>query len=519
MALLRSAATVGSLTMMSRVLGVLRDTFIAYLVGSGPVAQAFVVAFRIPNLFSTIFAEAAFNTSFVPIFSRRLEGEGLPSARTLAEEVFSVVFAGLLLLTAAAQIAMPWLIHVIAPGYTADPAQFDLSVAMTRIAFPSILFMSLTAILAGMLNSLRLFAAAAAAPILLNILMIAALTAVSLLGWGNSAASGYALVSSMSLAGVAQFLMLAYACRRNGLGLRLHWPRITPDVARLFRLAAPSLVVVGVTQINILVSTMVATGIERAVSYLYYAEKLYQLPLAVIGVALGVVLLPEMSGKLRAGDEAGAIDMQNRALELAMLVTLPATAALTLIPSMLVATIFENGAFSASDTAATSLALMAFAAGLPAYTSYKVLAPGFFSRSDTRTPMLVAFVSVGCNVLGSFTLPSLLGYAGLALSTAIAAWINMVILLAILYRRGHYRLDRQLIRRLPRILLASLVMGASLLLSATAVQDYFTGGNSAALRFAVLAAVLALGLSVYAISCHVFGAMKWQEARKLLRRQ
>jgi putative peptidoglycan lipid II flippase len=489
----------------------------ASVIGTGPVAQAFVIAFRLPNLFRTLFAEGAFNTSFVPMFSRRIEAEGLQSARNMAEEVYAVIFAWLLLFAAAAQMAMPLLLHVIAPGYAADPDKFDLSVALTRIAFPQLLFLSLTAILGGMLNGLRQFAAAAAAPIVLNAAMIATLLAILAMGWGNSNASGHALVWSMSVAGVVQAVLLAIACRRAKIGLRLRRPRMTADVAELMKLAVPGLIAGGITQVNIFVTTTIASGIDRAVSYLYYAERLYQLPLGVIGVAIGVVLLPEMSRRLKAGDVTGALANQNRALEFAMFVTLPATVALTVSPLAVVATVFEHGSFSADDAHATAAALASFAAGLPAYTLYKVFSPGFFARADTKWPMRVALISVACNAAGSLTLPLILGHVGLALSTALAAWINTILLASILFYRGHYSPDERLKRRLPRIVLASLAMGAVLVASLALVSPIFEIRHAFWMRAGILCGLMTAGAAAYCLAAHFLGAMTWQEARNMMR--
>lgn len=518
MSLLRSAATVGSLTMASRLLGFFRDMMTAAVVGTGPVAQAFVIAFRLPNMFRTLFAEGAFNTSFVPMFARRLEADGLSSARDLAEQIYAVMFAWLLLLTAVAQISMPALIHVIAPGYSDEPSKFGLSVAMTRIAFPSILFMSLTAVLGGMLNSLRSFFAASVAPIVLNLIMIAALAITMQLGWGDSNATGYVMVWSMCAGGIAQFLMVAYACRRKNIKLHVRWPRLTGDVAVLIKLVVPGLIAGGITQVNILISTTIATGIDRAVTYLYYAERIYQLPLNVIGVAIGIVLLPEMSRRLRVGDFDGAQANQNRSLEFAMFVTLPATLALAFVPLAIVNTFFERGAFTQSDAVATAAALSAFAAGLPAFTLNKVFSPGFFAREDTRSPMTIALVSVGCNIVGSLTLPLLFGHVGLALSATLAAWINTCLLGLTLCRRGYYKADDRLRSRIPRILLASLVMAATLFALFVYARPVFQSDHHFWLRATVLGGLLLAGSASYLIASHLLGAITITELRRMAKR-
>jgi putative peptidoglycan lipid II flippase len=519
MSLLKSAAQVGGLTLVSRALGFVRDMLTASVVGTGPVAQAFVIAFRFPNLFRTLFAEGAFNSAFVPMFARRLEGGGERAAKGFAEEVYAVMFAWLLAFTAAAQIAMPLLMYVIAPGFADEPEKFDLSVALTRIAFPYLLFMSLNALQGGILNSLRRFSAAASAPILLNLVMIATLLFVQAKGWGETAITGYALAWGICAAGVAQWLLLMIACRRANMTLRLRFPKLTPDVKRLIKLGIPGIVAGGITQVNILIATMIATGIDRAVSYLYYADRVYQLPLGVVGVAIGVVLLPEMARKLRSNDAKGAVANQNRALEFALFLTLPATIALIALPLAIVNTCFEHGAFTRSDTIATASALAAFSIGLPAFTLNKVFSPGFFAREDTRTPMNFAIISVVANVIGSLILSRFVGHVGIALATALAAWINSSMLAITLARRGHYAPDAQLRSRLPRIIAASLGMGAVLLAALWVMAPVFEGGYPLWERVLLLLALVVLGIVTYFGLAHLFGAMKLGDIKAMMTRR
>jgi putative peptidoglycan lipid II flippase len=519
MSLLKSAAQVGGLTLVSRGLGFVRDMLTASVVGTGPVAQAFVIAFRFPNLFRTLFAEGAFNSAFVPMFARRLESGGEKAAKGFAEDIYAVMFAWLLAFTAAAQIAMPLLMYVIAPGFADEPVKFDLSVALTRIAFPYLLFMSLNALQGGILNSLRRFSAAASAPILLNLVMIVTLLFVQAKGWGSTAITGYALAWGICVAGVVQWLLLMVACRRANMTLRLRLPKLTPDVKRLVKLGIPGIVAGGITQVNILIATMIATGIDRAVSYLYYADRVYQLPLGVVGVAIGVVLLPEMARKLRSNDAQGAVANQNRALEFALFLTLPATIALIALPLAIVNTCFEHGAFTRSDSLATASALAAFSIGLPAFTLNKVFSPGFFAREDTRTPMNFAIISVVANVLGSLVLSRFVGHVGIALATALAAWINSSLLAITLARREHYAPDAQLRSRLPRIIAASLGMGAVLLAAFWVAAPVFEGGHALWERALVLLALVVLGIVTYFGLAHVFGAMKLGDMKAMMTRR
>jgi putative peptidoglycan lipid II flippase len=519
MSLLRSAATVGGLTLVSRVLGFVRDQLIAFTLGTGPIAEAFFVAQRFPNLFRALFAEGAFNNAFVPLFAKRVEGEGYDKARAFAVDVFSVLLAWLLMFSAAAMVAMPLVIHVIAPGFTGDDQKFQLAVDLTRICFPYLLFMSLTALQSGVLNSLNRFTAAAAAPILLNLVMIASNVLAWALGTGNSATTGYIFAWGIFAAGVAQYALLAIACRRAGMPVLPRWPRITPDVQRVITLSVPGIVSGGVMQINLVVATMIATTLDGAVAYLYYADRLYQLPLGVIGVAIGVVLLPDLSRKLRAGDERGALNSQNRALELSMFLTLPSSIALMAISAPIIHTVFEHGAFTRADTLAVAPAVLAFASGLPAFSLSKVFQPGFYAREDTSTPMRFAIISVVVNVVASLVLSRWLGHVGIALATSLAAWVNAGLLGFTLSRRGLFTLDERSRARLPRILVSSLFMGGLLLGGAWLLRsNYAEQAGFLAAAWALVLLVTGGAMSYFAVA-HVSGAMRLGEIKTMLKRQ
>lgn len=497
MALLRSASTVAAMTMISRVLGFVRDMLMAGIVGTGVVADAFVVAFRFPNLFRRLFAEGAFNAAFVPLYARRLEGEGEAAATRFAEEVLAALLTFLLLLSAIAMLAMPWIVYGLAPGFADTPGKLDLTAELTRIAFPYLTFMSLVALVGGILNSLHRFTAAAAAPIILNVVMILVLVGVLLAGWGNTPATGRALVWGVSAAGLLQFLMLWIAVARAGVSLRLRMPAITPGVKRLVSLGIPGLIAGGITQINLLVSTMIASLQDGAPAWLYYADRIYQLPLGVIGIAIGVVLLPELSRRLRAGDAEGVHSSQNRALEVSLLLTVPAAIALMALPFPIIQVLFERGAFEPSDTTATSRALMAFAAGLPAFVMIKVFSPAYFAREDTKTPMWFAMISVAVNIAGALAMFPLIGYVGVALATTAAGWINALLLALTLSRRGDFALDERMRKALPRIIGASLLMGAVLAGLMLVCAHLFDAQVLFVVRLLLLAALVVAGASVY----------------------
>jgi len=516
MALLRSIATVGGWTMGSRALGLVRDMLIARVLGTGMEAEAFFVAFRLPNMFRRLFAEGAFNAAFVPMFARRLEEEGQESARRFAEQVMAVMLVGLLALTVLAQMTMPWFAALLGGGFifTSDePGKYELTVHFSIITFPYLLFMSLTALQGGILNSLHRFAHAAAAPILLNVVAIIALAVVAPV----TGLPGHTLVWAVAVAGVCQFLWLVFACRRAGMMLRLPLPRLDPSVRRLFRLMGPGLVGAGVMQINGLIGTQIASWQDGAISWLSYADRLYQLPLSLIGVAIGVVLLPELTRHLRGDRAADAMITHNRCLELAVLLSLPAAVALVVIPQPIVTVLYEGGRFGPDDTRAVSLAIAAFAVGLPAYVLIKTLATGFYAREDTKTPFNVAIADVAANIVISLGLFWWLGYLGIAIATSIAAWINAALLFWLLRRRGTLTIDGRLRRRLPRIVASSLVMGAIVWAAAWWLGPLFAQGL--VVQIAALAALVLAGLASYGVVSIVTGAASIAEFRDAMRRQ
>lgn len=501
--LYRAFATVGGLTMVSRMLGFARDILIAAALGSGVVADAFFVAFRFPNLFRRLFGEGAFNAAFVPLFARRLEGEGEGEARRFAEEALSALIATLIVFSVVMIVSMPWVMLVLAPGFIEDPAKYDLAVVLSQIAFPYLLCMSVVALLSGVMNSLGRFWAAAAAPILLNIVLIAAISLAIWLGYSERFGAGIILSVGVAIAGVAQLAMLWIAVRRAGLNLRLRWPRYTPGVKRLVELGIPGVIAGGITQINIVVGTVIASLQAGAVSYLYYADRLYQLPLGIVGVAIGVVLLPDLSRKLRAGQHEAAMDSQNRSLEFALLLTLPAAVALMVAAEPIVRVLFERGAFSAADTEATSLALAAFALGLPAFVMIKVFQPAFFAREDTKTPMRFAAANMVVNVAGSlglFYLFQSLGrppHVGIALATSIAGWVNALMLWIALMRSGEFAFDPRLLRNLPLIALSSFAMGAAIWFALPALAPYMASTTALPIQAGALTVLVALGGIVF----------------------
>jgi putative peptidoglycan lipid II flippase len=510
MALLRAAATVGGYTMLSRILGFVRDMLIAWALGAGFVSDAFFVATRLPNLFRSLFAEGAFNAAFVPVFAGRIVEAGPEAARAYAESAMALLLAALAALTVLAEIFMPRLIPLIAAGFSGDAEQLAFVAQLTRITFPYLLFISLVSLQGGVLTSLGRFAAVAATPVLLNLFQIAAVL------WGHG--TGHVVLYlcwGVTAGGVAQFLWLLASCARAGMRLRLRRPRLTPEMRRLIALMLPGVFGAGVTQINLLVSTNVASLLPAgSISYLQYADRVNQLPLAVVGTAVGTAILPLLSRQIRAGDVKGADETQNRGIELALFLTVPAAAALAVIAQPILTVLFERGRFDAQATAATASALGVYALGLPAFVLVKVLAPAFYARHDTRTPVRIAVVSLAANLVLTVGLAPVLAHVGNAAATTIAGWVNALALGWLLHRAGHCSFDPRLRRRVPRIVAAASAMAAILVgthrLLAPALAD-----SSPALRIAALAGLIGAGLGAYLLLALAFGVSDWADIRRL----
>jgi putative peptidoglycan lipid II flippase len=507
MKLYRGFATVGGMTILSRVLGFIRDVLIAAVLGTSYVADAFFVAFRVPNMFRRLFAEGAFDAAFIPLFARRLHANGALAAQAFAGQALAGLTVLLLAFTLLAEIAMPWLMLLLAPGFTSDPAKFDLAVMLARIALPYLVCMSLVALYTGVLNALGRFAVAALAPTLLNVVLIVVLLALVALG-STQTAAGVALAWGIAAAGVLQVLVVAFAAAKIGMRVPLERPRLTADMQRLLTLAAPGVVAGGMAQLTVVISTIIATLQDRVVSWLYYADRIFQLPLGVIGVAIGVVLLPDLSHKLRSGDHDAVLASENRALEFALLLTMPATIALFIASGPIMRVLFERGAFTATDTQATAAMLSALALGLPAYVMIKVLHPSFFAREDTKTPMIYAGIAMASTIVLSFTLFVAIGATGIAIATMLSGWINVALLITTLRRRGDFKLDQTFRRRFAGVCAASAVMGTVVFALVKLLGPWFAPASGLLMQSAALIALVGVGLMVYLVAAELFGAAK-----------
>jgi len=507
--LLRPFLTVGGWTMASRILGFARDIMIGAFLGSSVVAEAFLAAFSLPNMFRRFFAEGTLNVAFVPMFAKKLEGGEGP--HEFAQDAMSGLLFVLLLFTILGQVFMPWLVYAMASGFAED-ARFDLAVIFGRIAFPYILFISIAALLSGVLNALHKFAAAAAAPVLLNVIFVSAMVTASLMGWDM----GYTLAWTVPVAGIAQVVLVWVAASRAGYRLIPRRPRMTPELKRLAIIAAPAALAGGVTQVNLLVGRQVASFFEGAFAWLYYADRLYQLPLGVVGIAIGIVLLPDLSRRLRAGDTDGSREALSRAGELSLSLTIPASVALIVIPGPLVEVLFQRGAFTADDTARTAMVTAVYGLGLPAFVMAKVLQPVYFARENTRTPFHFALVAMVVNAVLAIGLSTWLGYVAAAIGTTVAGWSMTLLLWFGAARMGpETRLDARFWARFWRIIAASWLMGAVLWMGVIVLGPMFGAG---ALRYLALAILVTLGMVSYFAIGQMLGAFRLQDFKAAMRR-
>ncbi|MEL7167256.1 MAG: murein biosynthesis integral membrane protein MurJ [Pseudomonadota bacterium] len=500
--------TVGFWTLASRVLGFVREVMLLGLIGPGPLMDAFVAAFRLPNMFRRFFAEGAFNAAFVPMFSARV-GNTADAAR-FGRDALNGLALVTLALTGVAMVFMPALVWATAGGF--DELRFDLTVGYGRIVFPYIFFMSLSALFSGVLNATGRFAAAAAAPVLLNVFVIAAMG----MAWAIGAEVITWLIWTIPVAGLAQLALTWGAAARAGFALRPGLPRWNPEMATLVRTAIPAALATGVMQINLVVGQLVASQYDNAVSWLFAADRLYQLPLGVVGIAVGIVLLPELTRRLTDNDSAGARDAYSRASEFAMALTLPSTVVLVVMPLPLVSVLFQRGATGADDAAAIAAAVAIYGLGLPAFVLQKVLQPQYFARGDTRRPFHYALGAMVVNAVVAIGLAPVVGWMAPAIATTLAGWAMLALLSLGLRGMGDVvRVDDRYRRRLPRIALAAAIMGAILWLAATALKPAL---GTDGVRYLALAALIALaGISFFG-SAHVLGGVPLADLRKAVRR-
>lgn len=495
----KDAFTVGMMTMLSRILGFVRDMLLAAILGTGPVAAAFIVALRIPNLFRRIFAEGAFNSAFVPLYNKKLEQKGEAAATQFAAEAMTGLVLILLLLTAIFEIFMPYLLGGIAWGLKNDAEKYAVAVELTRIMFPYLIFLSIMALLAGILNSFRKFAIAALVPVLLNVILVGCMLLLILFNIIEQESVAKVLSYAVTIAGLAQMLALWFYCKKQG---HLPWftkPTLNKDMKELLRLGVPGIIAGGITQINIVIGTGIATSYAGAVGYIYYADRLYQLPLGVVGVAVGVVLLPSLTRAFTSHNQTEANDLQNRALEFSMMLTIPAMVAFLFIAETVVSVLFERGRFNPDATIETAIVLRAFAVGLPAFVAVKVFSPGFFANHDTKTPMYYGAFAIIANTIMALIFAQYWQHVGIAVATSIAAWLNVFLLSATLYWRGKFRLDLKCAKTLPMICIASLLMGSIVYYTCIYLAPWLSADNLDIVRAGLMLLVVVEGALTYGL--------------------
>lgn len=517
----RAIFTVGGFTLLSRASGFVRDVLAASFLGAGMAADAFFVALRLPNLFRRLFAEGAFSISFVPLFTGELK-EGREQAKSFAEEALALLVTVLLAFTLLMMLFMPWVMRVITPGYSDEPEKMALAITLSQITFPYLFLISIAALLGSVLNALGRFGPYAAAPVAFNLTQI-----VALLIWNDTTLeAATAQAWAVSVSGAIQLIWLLISVRRAGWQLRLRLPHITPRMKKLLKLIGPGALGAGVMQVNLFIDMILASKLpEGAISYLSYADRLFQLPVGVIGIAIGTALLPMLSHTLREQPREQALTEQNRAIEFGLYLGLPAAVGLAVIPAPILMVLFERGAFTAETTHMVALALGAYACAIPAFMVSKVLTVAFYAREDTTSPFKIALRTVVINTLISITLMigfisaghERIAHMALAVSTATTAWINMLLLGHRLHQLGHVKTDTLLWRRLWRMLAAVAAMAGVLAIGQVLLMPYFR--SHTLIEVAALGGLIGIAGLTYLTLAHFLGAQRLDDALKLLRRR
>jgi putative peptidoglycan lipid II flippase len=492
--MIRRIATVGGLTLVSRLTGFIRDVVMAAVLGAGPMADAFFIAFRLPNHFRAIFAEGAFAAAFVPAYARTLEQAGLPAAKLFADQIAAALIAINLVLLAFALLWTPEVVGLLAPGLADDPMRFDLAVALTRITFPYLVLVSIETLFAGVLNANDRFAAAAGAPVLLNLSVVATLLLAPLFADG-----GHAAAWGVLLAGVAQVLLVGVDAEKHGMGVRFRLPRLDEPTRKFLKALGPAVIGAGGVQLALFADTLIASFLPTgALSALYYADRINQLPIGVVGIAVGTVLLPEMSRRLAAGDEKGAASAQARGIQLALLLTIPCAAGAIVIPDLIMRALFARGAFTVHDAAAAGATLAAYSIGLLPFVLLRSFTAPFYARGDTATPVKAALLAASVNILLKVLLMDHLAQVGLALATSVGAWINLSLLAFFARRQGFAVSGAAIGKPVAKLLVAGAALAAALFAGAYGLERALAG-LSVFREETMLALLLVLGAIVYGL--------------------
>ncbi len=523
MSILRSVFTISFYISLSRICGFIRDIIIAQYLGVSLLSDAFFAAFRLPNFFRRVFAEGAFNSAFVPIFVERIgdhkggtnnaskASKASKDGLIFARNIFSFLFYILLVFTIIFQIFMPFFMKILFPGFFVDPAKSELLINLSRITIFYLIFISLVSLCSGILNSIDKFAVPASSPIILNLTLIC-----SVFVFGNSVPNyAYALSWGVFIAGILQFLWLSFFTFKSKFLLYPQWPKFNRDTKKFFQKLLPGIVGANVMQINLLVDSIFASLIAGAVSYLYYADRINQLPLAMIGIAIGIALLPALSRKIKSGEHEGAVRLQNLAFEVGLVLVIPATLALTILAYPIITSLFERGKFGHEESMLVSRALMFYSFGLPAYVLVKVMEPAFFARGNTTTPMKIACTCLVNNVVLNLIFFSFgIGYVGIILSSTISSYLNLTLLLYLLVKEKHFHFEKKFLQKLLSILIPSLLMALTLFV----VRGYFDHHDFLN-KIIELMTMILIGLLVYGTSSYFSGSLDIVLQSHLLKRK
>lgn len=508
MSLFKSIATFGGFTLISRVMGFIRDMVIAKYLGAGMISDAFLVSFKLPNLFRSLFAEGAFNSAFVPMLSHKIVEDGKEKSQIFASKAISVLAFILSVFVLLMIFFMPYVVKILAPGFIGDPEKLELTVNLSRITFPFLLLVSIVSFQSGILNSLGKFAAPAATPIILNLVMIISVFVFMKI----TPSPAYSLAIGVTTAGFIEIMWLMYALRKENYHLKPQFDIFNilkdSEIKTLFKRITPGILGAGIYQINIMVGTilvsMVSTG---AISWLYYADRLQQLPLGVVGAAIGVALLPILSGQLKSGDTKNAYNTQNKAIEYGALLSFPAAVILIVIGKLVINVLFQRGAFGAFETEMTYKVLVAYSIGLPFYVMIKALAPNFFARGDTKTPVKYSIVSLIANLTFSLILIIPLKHIGVALATSLAAMISVTQYILGLKKQKYWNFSKELTLQIFKILICALCMGVVLVVAEKMCYSYF--GNwldyNFIIKISILGLIVTLGVASYGIMAKIAG--------------
>lgn len=511
MKLAKAMVTVAGMTGLSRIAGFIRDILTAAYLGAGPIADAFFVALKLPNFFRRVTAEGAFSIVFVPLYSKKLEQENQETADAFAGNAFMVMLCALSVFTLLALLCMPIIIMGIAPGFIDEPDKFNSAVEFSRITFPYLLLMSLTALLGGVLNAIDRFAPFAFAPVLFNLSLIAALLLST-----HFETVGHALSYGLFCAGILQFVFLWACAKRAGVKIKLKRPQINADIKKVFLLMGPAVIGAGVMHINLFVDLMLASVLQGgSISYLYYADRLNQLPLGVVGIAVGTALLPMLSRAMTKTDSAEATHLFNRALEYCLLLALPAAIALAVMPLTLITVLFERGAFTPEDSAITANVLRAYAIGLPAYIAIKVFSTAHWAREDTKTPVKISIIATLANIALSILFIQFIGVIGIALATGLTGWLQFYMHVHALKTHPSASFDEKFMRNIPKIILSSCIMGAAVFILSALLKDTTFEGTTL-MQIGALFLLVIGGMAVYSLSILMSGAVKRSDIKKYL---